>query len=126
MTKNQHDMGHTDDSLPLMHTHYLSAPQRAYCDRNPTYARHFTCAKKLQQRIFDLRSRLGASLDDPNIDERALKKWREKIRHAEELFTDCEDSLASLAEALLARERFSVKCEVHEVDGRWDWALPTG
>ncbi|GAB1732218.1 hypothetical protein NU195Hw_g8003t1 [Hortaea werneckii] len=119
-------MSAVDNSLPLMHTHYLSLPQRTYCERNTTYAASLTCVKKLQQRVFEMQAQLGASKDDPELTADALSKWREKINVTEELFMADDDELASLAEALLAKKRFKTEDELTKIDGRWYWALPQG
>ncbi|KAI7220666.1 hypothetical protein KC333_g2228 [Hortaea werneckii] len=119
-------MSTIDNSLPLMHTHYLSLPQRTYCERNATYAAGLKCVKKLQQRVFEMQAQLGASKDDPELTADALSKWREKINVTEELFMADDDELASLAEALLAKKRFKTEDELTKIDGRWYWALPQG
>lgn len=119
-------MKSADDSLPLMHTHYLSASQLAYCERNPTYTANLTRVKKIQQRVFELQSQLGASRNNPDLDNRALARWRDKINNTEELFMADDDELASLAEALLAKDKFKIEDEVYMIDGRWCWSLPKG
>ncbi|RMZ19631.1 hypothetical protein D0859_16378 [Hortaea werneckii] len=119
-------MSTADNSLPLMHTHYLSLPQRTYCERNATYAASLACVKKLQQRVCEMQAQLGASKDDPELTADALSKWKEKINVTEELFMADDDELASLAEALLAKKRFKTEDELTKIDGRWYWALPQG